>query len=124
MRWLPGPAVGFVGEFGDCGAVVLRVLSASALGRVVVEEPYGKTSQHNYGGEVAERHQPHEDIGKAPREFERCYRADHHHGADSEPVGGHGPAAFAYELEVGFAVVVIRHNACECEQKHCHSHES
>lgn len=98
MRWLPGPAVGFVGEFGDRGAVVLRVLSASALGGVVVEEPYGESSQHDYGREVAERHQPHEDIGKAPREFERCYRADHHHGADSEPVGGHGPAAFAYEL--------------------------
>lgn len=62
--WLFGPAGGLGGDVGVGGTVVLGVVAGAALAFVVVEAVDGVAAQHQDGGEVADGHERHGDVGQ------------------------------------------------------------
>ena len=60
------PAFSLIGDFRDGGGMIDRILSFEKLFVVIFEENNGVASEIYYGGEVAECHQSHSDVGEAP----------------------------------------------------------
>ena len=53
--------------------------SLSLLGGIVVQEPEHLAREEHNGNEVADCHQTHRDIGKAPSKVEAHHSTTHHH---------------------------------------------
>lgn len=74
------------------------------------------------GDKVAEGHQPHGDVGKAPGEVEGGERPEHDHAAHQQAVNIQYPFPAGEVVYVGFAVVVVSDDAAEGEEEEgdCH----
>nr|DAL56230.1 MAG TPA_asm: hypothetical protein [Caudoviricetes sp.] len=97
--------------------------SAALLGDVVGEQGDGFVAQQEDRCEVAERHQRHGHVGKAPHQVERRRRPEEHHAPDQQAVEREHPAPGGDEPHVGLAVVVVADDRREGEEEDRHGDE-
>ena len=113
--------------FGDVGHLVLGEHGVhdtlSLLGAVVFQQAEGILAQQHDGNEVADGHEAHGDIGKAPREVEAHDGATHDHAAHEHTVEPQEEGAAADEADVGLTVVVVADDAAEGKEQDGNGHE-
>ena len=75
------------------------------------------SAEQGDGDEVADGHEPHEEVCHVPDGAEAGNGAVEYHGYDDDAVGGEYPGLFAEVLDVGFAVVVVAQHAAEGKEE-------
>ena len=89
----------------------------SLLIKIVVEQPESIFAQKQYCHEIAESHQGHSYVGKAPHKIKTCQRAEHDHADNQKTIDKHGPLARREETYVGLAVIIVAENAAVGEEQ-------
>ena len=87
------------------------------LGNVVTQQPECLAREKHDGDEIANGHQTHGDVGKAPRKVEAHYGTTHHHTTYEHAIEPQVDGTTADEADVGFAIVVIPDDAAESKEE-------
>lgn len=79
----------------------------SLLIKIVVEQSESIFAQKQYCHKIAESHQGHSYIGKAPHKIKTCLRAEHNHAYHKDTIEQHGPTARRKEAYVCLTVIIV-----------------